>query len=98
MGRLKVGVMIESFRLGVKKGIRKAAELGADGFQIYVTQGEMAPWNLTETGRRDFKHLVERRTHPDFLAKEISSCRRLKTQFRNLACNHINNTGRDEKR
>ena len=59
MGRLKVGVMIESFRLGVKKGIRKAAELGADGFQIYVTQGEMAPWNLTETGRRDFKHLVE---------------------------------------
>ena len=60
MGRLKVGVMIESFRLGVKKGIQKAAELGADGFQIYVTKGEMAPWNLTETGRRDFIHFVEK--------------------------------------
>ena len=58
MGRLKVGVMIESFRLGVKKGIQKAAELGADGFQIYVTRGDMAPWNLSETGRRDFMHLV----------------------------------------
>jgi sugar phosphate isomerase/epimerase len=58
MGRLKVGVMIESFRLGVKEGIRKAAELGADGFQIYVTSGEMAPWNLSKTGRRDFTRFV----------------------------------------
>lgn len=59
MGRLKVGVIIESFRLGVKKGIRKAAELGADGFQIYVTKGEMAPWNLSQTGRRDFMRFVK---------------------------------------
>lgn len=59
MGRLKVGVMIESFRLGVKPGIRKAAEIGADGFQIYVTKGEAAPWNLSQTGRRDFKRFVE---------------------------------------
>ncbi|HUW59035.1 MAG TPA: sugar phosphate isomerase/epimerase family protein [Planctomycetota bacterium] len=59
MGQLKVGVMIESFRLGVKKGIQKAAQLGADGFQIYVTKGEMAPWNLSQTGRRDFMHLVK---------------------------------------
>ena len=59
MGRLKVGVMIESFRLGVKGGIKKAAELGVDGFQIYVTGGEMAPWNLSQTGRRDFMNFVE---------------------------------------
>ena len=59
MGKLKIGVMIESFRMGVKPGIRKAAEIGADGFQIYVVAGEMAPWNLTGTGRRDFKKLVE---------------------------------------
>ena len=58
MGHLKIGVMIESFRLGVKKGIRKAAEIGADGFQVYVTQGELAPWNLTQTGRRDFMNFV----------------------------------------
>ena len=59
MGKLKVGVMIESFRLGVKEGIRKAAELGADGFQIYVTSGEMAPWNMSQSARREFRHFVD---------------------------------------
>lgn len=58
MGKLKVGVMIESFRLGVRPGIRKARELGADGFQIYATQGDLAPWNLSKTGRRDFMRFV----------------------------------------
>jgi sugar phosphate isomerase/epimerase len=58
MGKLNVGVMVESFRLGVKGGIRKARELGADGFQIYVTGGEMAPWSLSGTGRRDFMRFV----------------------------------------
>jgi len=58
MGQLKVGVMIESFRLGVKGGIKKAAELGADGFQIYVTSGEMAPWNMGRSARREFRHFV----------------------------------------
>jgi len=58
MGKLKVGVMIESFRLGVRKGIAKAAEIGADGFQIYVTGGEMHPDALTKTGRQDFLHYV----------------------------------------
>ena len=36
----KVGVMVESFRLGVRGGIEKAAELGLDGVQIYVTRGD----------------------------------------------------------
>lgn len=59
MGSLKIGVMINSFRLGVKDGIRKAAEIGADGFQIFTTTGEMAPENLDETSRKDFVHFVE---------------------------------------
>ncbi len=54
----KIGVMIESFRLGVKDGIRKAAELGADGFQIYVTRGEMAPENMDKGARAAFRHFV----------------------------------------
>jgi len=54
----KIGVMIESFRLGVKAGIEKAAEIGADGFQIYVTGGEMAPENMGRSARRDFKRFV----------------------------------------
>lgn len=59
MGSLKIGVMIESFRLGVKRGIEKAAEIGADGFQIFATSGEIAPENLSWSGRADFLHLVE---------------------------------------
>ena len=58
MGKLKVGVMIESFRLGVRKGIAKAAEVGADGFQIYVTNGEMYPDNMSQSGRQDFLRYV----------------------------------------
>lgn len=58
MLRHKLGVVVDCLKLGVKKGVEKAAELGLDGFQIYVTGGELAPWNLSETGRREFRHLV----------------------------------------
>ncbi len=54
----KIGVIIDSFRLGVRDGIRKAAELGADGFQIYCTRGEMAPENMDQAARKDFKAFV----------------------------------------
>lgn len=55
----RIGVIIDSLRLGVKKGIEKAAELGADGFQIYVTEGEMAPEKMSAEGRRVFRQFVK---------------------------------------
>jgi len=58
MSNRKIGVMIESFRLGTRPGIDKAAQIGADGFQIYVTQGEITPDDLDQTGRREFKQFV----------------------------------------
>jgi len=58
MAGLKIGVMIESLRLGTRAGIEKAVELGLDGFQLYVTGGEMAPEGLSKSGRRDFKRFV----------------------------------------
>lgn len=54
----KVGVIVESFRKQVREGIRLAAELELDGIQVYVTHGEMAPENLSETGRKDFLAFV----------------------------------------
>jgi len=57
----KVGVMVESFRLGVRGGIEKAAELGLDGVQIYVTRGETAPENMSPSERREFRKFVEDR-------------------------------------
>jgi len=54
----KVGVMVESFRKEVREGVRLASELGLDGIQVYVTHGEMAPENLSKTGREEFLHFV----------------------------------------
>ncbi len=43
----KIGIIVDSFRLPVREGIKKAAELGADGVQIYATRGEMTPGALS---------------------------------------------------
>jgi len=55
----KIGIIIDSLQMGVKPGIRKAAKLGADGFQIYCTKGEMAPENIDREEREDFKKFVK---------------------------------------
>jgi len=36
----KIGVMLESFRLGLAESIQAASELGVDGIQLYATGGE----------------------------------------------------------
>ena len=59
MGSLKVGVFIESFKLGVEGGLEKAAELGADGFQVYCTTGDMLPENMSKENRKQFKKRYE---------------------------------------
>ena len=57
----KIGLIIDSLQLGVKPGIEKASELGVDGFQIYVTRGEMAPENMTKDDRDGFVEFVATR-------------------------------------
>ena len=63
----KIGVIVDCMKLGVLEGVRKAAELGADGFQVYVTHGEMYPDNFPPPKRREFK------TMADGLGLEISA-------------------------
>lgn len=58
MGRLKIGVGIDSFRLGVKDALRTASRLGVTGVQIPVTSGELAPENFSRTGRRQLLKLL----------------------------------------
>jgi len=55
MKAMKVGVVVDSFRLPPLEGIRKAKEVGADGFQIYVVSGEMSPENMDARKRGDFR-------------------------------------------
>ncbi|MCM8772529.1 MAG: sugar phosphate isomerase/epimerase [Candidatus Omnitrophica bacterium] len=59
MKKMKIGVIPDCFRLPIKEGIRKAAELGLDGIQPYATTGDLDPRNLSKTGREDLKHFVE---------------------------------------
>ena len=47
MYQFPIGVIIDSFRTDTKTAILKAAEMGADGIQMYVTKGDNAPENLS---------------------------------------------------
>ena len=53
-----IGVMVDCFRLSIPDGVRKAAEIGAQGFQMYAVSGEMTPENLDAGKRRDFAAFV----------------------------------------
>ena len=44
---MKIGAMVESFRLGFRGGVEKAASLGVEGIQAFATNGELAPENMT---------------------------------------------------
>lgn len=57
MKAFKIGVMADSFRLGPIEGIRKAAQLGAQGVQIYTVNGPMAPEALSAAQRADLRKL-----------------------------------------
>ena len=42
MSNFKIGVMTDSFKLPFEEGLAKAAEVGAQGIQLYVVEGEMS--------------------------------------------------------
>ena len=58
MGRFPIGVIINSFRTDTVSAVKKAAEVGAQGFQVYATSGEMAPENMNAAKIAEFKKLV----------------------------------------
>lgn len=58
MSRFKIGVMVDSFRLPIPDGVRKAREVGADGIQVYVVEGDMTPAAMNRQRRDDFKKLL----------------------------------------
>ena len=56
---MKIGAMVESFRLGFRAGVEKAAELGIEGIQAYATYGELAPENMTADKIRETLDIVK---------------------------------------
>ena len=59
MKQLPIGVIIDSFRTDLVSAVKKAANLGAQGIQVYATSGEMAPENMDAAKRREFAALVK---------------------------------------
>lgn len=59
MSMFQIGVMVDSFRLELEDGIRKAREVGAAGIQIYATYGRMAPENLTVSARKGILDIIK---------------------------------------
>ena len=59
MKKFQIGAIVESFRLGTRGGIERAASLGVDGVQLYATKGDNAPENLTPEKRRELLDLVK---------------------------------------
>lgn len=55
---MKIGIISDSFRLPLHEGLKKAAQLGANGVQIYAVSGEMAPENLNAQQRKDLKTYI----------------------------------------
>ena len=59
MQKFPIGIIIDSFRTDIPTAVKKAAECGAQGIQVYSTRGEMAPENLTSEKRKEFLNLVK---------------------------------------
>ncbi|WP_341280537.1 sugar phosphate isomerase/epimerase family protein [Paenibacillus sp. FSL H8-0537] len=55
----KIGVIVDSFGLGVREGLVKAKEVGAEGVQIYAVKGEMDPENLSIAARKELRSYIE---------------------------------------
>ncbi|WHX49570.1 sugar phosphate isomerase/epimerase family protein [Paenibacillus woosongensis] len=63
----KIGVIVDSFGVGVMEGLKKAKEVGAEGVQIYAVSGEMDPAALSPAKRKELRSYI------DGLGLEISA-------------------------
>lgn len=64
MYNFSIGVIIDSFgihsgKLTTKDAITKAAQIGADGLQMYGTSGQNSPDNLTKSKRKELLDFVK---------------------------------------
>lgn len=54
-----IGVILESFKTNRAAAIEKAAKIGANGIQMYATEGENSPENLSKSDRVELKREIE---------------------------------------
>lgn len=59
MFQFPIGVMLDSFRTDVRSALKKAADTGAQGIQVYATYGELSADTLVGDRRREFLDMVK---------------------------------------
>jgi sugar phosphate isomerase/epimerase len=57
MNRLKIGIRLESLGLPLRRALQEAERLGVGGVQVDAA-GDLSPSTLSQTGRREFRHLL----------------------------------------
>jgi L-ribulose-5-phosphate 3-epimerase len=57
MKRLKLGVCLESLGLRLRRALQDVERMGVTGVQVDAV-GDLAPKNLSQTGRRQFLHVL----------------------------------------
>ena len=56
----KIGVLVESFKTDFETSLKKAKEVGAEGIQLYVTEGENDFRTFDESRKRVFDDLIKK--------------------------------------
>ena len=56
---MKIGAIIESFRIDLREAVKRAAALGCEGIQAYAIEGELAPENMTSEKAKEWLKLVK---------------------------------------
>lgn len=59
MYKNKIGVMVDSFQLDLRAGIKKSKEVGAEGIQIYAVSGSMDPEHLDKSQRKELLDYIK---------------------------------------
>lgn len=59
MYQFPIGVIVDSFKLETREAIKAAAAIGAQGLQMYSTNGENSPENLVGQKRKDLLAYVK---------------------------------------
>jgi sugar phosphate isomerase/epimerase len=55
---LKIGISVKSLGVPLRRGLEEARRLGVSGIEVEAL-GDLAPNNLSQTGRRAFRHLLK---------------------------------------
>ena len=58
MSKFNIGVILDSFCLPIPEAIKKAAEVGAQGVQVYATRGNMSPEHMTAERIAEFRDML----------------------------------------